>query len=412
MNLVSERRKVMVNRISLLTLSQVFFLLGVFFKQFYLFSSGDFQLGDLLLMCSFITLIFFHNHLSVILGKWDWLIITYVGCIFLINTIYIGIYGFDYDSAFFFHLSIIYYLFNLFVILTFRQLSQDDKFLEKLRKVLEYGLIIQLFVSLMGLGRYGSMRYMGTFNDPNQCGFYIFSSFLLIFLICHMTNKGMPFLWFIIAFYLIVKTASTGMMLGMCSLVLVYGLFVTTKMKRKIILRTLFSVFSIVLFLLLATFGFISLPDFITELDMYQRVASKIVSFGITSGGGSIHNLIVDRCWDRLIDYPEKILYGAGEGYFYRFPSERFTYNEIHSSLFGPLFYYGILPCLLWFTWVFKQLQGLKKELWGVYVALILESITLVNVRQPLFWCIFVLAGCYLAKEVADTEKAGKKNKE
>ena len=403
-----NQREAMVGKFSILTLSQVFFLLGVFFKQFYLFSSGGFQLGDFLLMCSFITLIFVHNHLKLAVAKWDWLIIAYVGCIFFINTIYIGIYGFDYDSDFFFHLSIIYYVFNLFIILTFRQLSQDDKFLDKLRKILECGLVIQLLVSLLGLGRYGSMRYMGTFNDPNQCGFYIFSSFLLIFLISHMTQKGMPFLWFIIAFYLIVKTASTGMMLGMCSLVFAYGVLIASKMERKIILRVLFSIVGVTFFLLLASFEIISLPESITELDMYQRVTSKIASFSITSGGG-IHNLIVDRCWDRLIDYPEKILYGAGEGNFYRFPSERFTYNEIHSSLLGPLFYYGFLPCLLWFTWVFKQLQGLKKELWGVYIALILESITLVNVRQPLFWCIFVLAGCYLAKEKNESGKGRQK---
>ena len=149
------------------------------------------------------------------------------------------------------------------------------------------------------------------------------------------------------------------------------------------------------------------MPSVFVNSAMYKRVFSKIWSFGVVSDAvqsDGIINLFVDRCWDRLIDYPTKIFYGAGEGYFNRFPSARYINNEIHSSILGPLFYYGIVPCTIWFIWIAKQLKGIKRELWAAYIALIVESVTLVNNRQPFFWMIFVLAGSCLVKNKFNSE--------
>ena len=342
------------------------------------------------------------------LGEKDGMILGFVGCVILINCVYIFIYGNSYPGDFRFHMSIFYYVYNLFIILTFRQLSRDIEFIKKLCHVFQAALLVQLFIAFSDLGRYGSMRYMGTFNDPNQCGFFVLASFLMIFIISQITKERHLFIWFAIAFYLIMRTVSTGMLLGMLVLLASCIFLKVSEFNIKFAMFFLFFSLSALLLIGLFSMGVIQLPESIVETTMYHRVISKINSFGIGSNitnpnSNTLRNLFVDRCWDRLLDYPDKVLYGAGEGYYHRFPSARFTNNEIHSSILGPLFYYGIIPCSIWFFWIAKQLKGLKRELWPAYFALLIESFTLVNNRQPFFWMIFVLAGSYIAKRGYDS---------
>lgn len=391
-----------------LNAAQGLFLLGVFLKQFYIFSSGSFQLGDFCFMGSFLLVIVFVLHGRITFVSGDALIARFVVCVVMINLIYMFIYGNDYLGEFRFHKSSIYYIYNLFIILTFRQFCSDIVFLKKLGRVLQLGLFVQFFVALIGAGRYENNRFMGTFNDPNQCGFFILSSFLLVFIISQITEEGHPLLWYMIAFYLVMKTVSMGMLLGMGVLLAMYIFLKISKFNRQS--AFVFIILAAVVLVLLTLYetGTLRLPSSITSTSMYQRALQKLWRFGfganaVSSGG--LRNLFIDRCWDRLIDYPFKILYGAGEGYYSRFPSARFTNNEIHSSILGPLFYYGIFPCSIWFTWTVKQLKGIKRELWAAYLALIVESVTLVNNRQPFFWMIFVLAGSCLAKAGFKAEK-------
>lgn len=358
-------------------------------------------------MGSFVLMLCFIMHFKVPVGEKDGLFFAFVGCIILINSVYMFIYGNDYPGEFRFHMSIVYYVYNLFIVITFRQLSLDIDFLRKLRLTFQAALIVQLVVAFTGMGRYGSMRYMGTFNDPNQCGFYIFASFLMIFIISHITKEGHPFIWYVVAFILIMRTVSTGMMLGMAVLLAVYVFLKISEFNKKSTIAFMIVAGGLLVIFALYSEGLIRLPDSIVNTTMYQRVIAKVWSFGVGSNAvnsGGLRNLFVDRCWDRLLDYPTKILYGAGEGYYNRFPSARFTNNEVHSSILGPLFYYGIFPCSIWFAWTVNQIKGIKRELWAAYLALIIESITLVNNRQPFFWMIFVLAGNFLAKGDYETE--------
>lgn len=402
-------------RVTSYGVASTLFLLGVLLKQFYLFSSGGFQLGDFCFMGSFVFLVVFYNKFRIPITGNDILFIGFVGCIIIINLIYIFIYGTNYPGEFRFHMSIIYYIYNLFIILTIRQFSNDKEFLTKLRRVLQLGLLIQFGVAVAGVGRYGSMRYMGTFNDPNQFSFFVFSSFLLIFVISTITKDGHPIIWYVIAFYLIIQSVSTGMLLGMLVLLISFIFIKLLELSRKSAILFVVTASVLLFFVILLYLGVVKVPESIEKITIVQRALTKILSFGIGTdgvGSGGFRNLMIDRCWDRLWDYPSKILYGAGEGYFNRFPSARYTNNEIHSSILGPLFYYGIFPCSIWFIWTVKQFKSLKRDLWCVYLALIVESITLVNNRQPFFWMLFVLAGSFLAKDKGAFENGNNPKKE
>ncbi|MDO5776280.1 MAG: hypothetical protein Q4P22_06635, partial [Eubacteriales bacterium] len=107
-------------------------------------------------------------------------------------------------------------------------------------RLLEFDIIMQLIILISGHGRifteyWGAIRYMGSFNDPNQLAFFMLMSILLVFELS--TDKGVyatartcsskknVLLSFIkvylpelitipIALFIIVMSKSTGIMLG------------------------------------------------------------------------------------------------------------------------------------------------------------------------------------------------------
>ena len=396
--------------ISVKRISQAFFLAGVFLKQFYIFRSGSFQIGDAMLMLSMLMLLFVRDRDHVKAKRQDFWLIAFVACTVLINGIYVVIYGFSYTADFHFHMSILNYIYVLLVALVFRQFCEDTVFLGRLRWVLQAAVLFQFVVCVLNLRpRYADVRFVGTFNDPNQCAFYLMSAFFLIYLISRITGKGIPWIWYVPAFYCIIETSSTGMMLGLivflglAVLLLVFGKSAKTGIALVVLAAVIFSTG------VLVVTDRIRLADDYQETLMYQRFMGKLASFGIEDGGSDeleMQRFVEDRSLEKLVKYPEKIFFGAGEGYYERLPaSESSIRQELHSSILGPLFYYGVIPCAMWFLWTAIQLKGIKRELWSVYLALIVECFTLVNNRQPFFWMIFVLAGSCLAKKHIQEER-------
>ena len=388
--------------VSVKRIAQVFFLLGVFAKQFYLLPSGSFQIGDALMMGSMLILLVFRDWQQLKLDKRDYWLVGFVLCVIFINGIYILIYGMDYQSDFHFHSSILNYVYILFIVLVFRQFCEDPVFLRALRWVLQAAILLQTVFCVLDITeRYAGSRLVGTFNDPNQCAFYLMSAIFLVYLISKMTGEGHPWLWFIPVFYCIIETSSTGMMLGVAIFFVLAVVFkiINRSVKSAIALLVVLCIVLGVVFLF-AT-GRVQLSEGITQSLMYRRIIGKMQSFGIDDGDHSVDldSFVHDRTLEKIVTYPDRLLYGAGEGYYDRLPAGGNDRQEIHSSVLGPLFYYGIIPCLMWFIWTGIQLKGIKRELWCVYLALIAESITLVNNRQPFFWMIFVLAGSCLAKK-------------
>ena len=143
-----------------------------------------------------------------------------------------------------------------------------------------------------------------------------------------------------------------------------------------------------VIFALLIITGAVQLPDSITEenrvYDKFERM------FDVESFTESLTNFAEDRCLFPLIYYPERILYGAGEGLGERYVG--LSRNEMHSTPLAILFYYGIIPWSLWVLWIVRKLKHVPRPLLCVYAALVIETFTLVNHRQPLFWVMLLLA--------------------
>ncbi len=366
-----------------LSFGHILFVLGIFVKQFYLLPSGNLQIGDIMLLCSFFWHFVIEKKGFLPIYKDEYYILGYFLFIAIINGVYCLVF-----REIGFIKATLYYVFNIMILLVFVVFIQQDKgvFLNALRKVLQCGLIMQLVIYLGGFGRwYASNRYEGTFNDPNQYGVYIFFSVLIIYIIgCVFEKKN--WLWILLGFVLILPSASMGMLVGYCAFGVSFFIISNYKTSPRRVIVVLVLLAVLVFLLIGIWFGFIKTPDFISELSIYKRFFEKLDRL---SGDSQVGSLLSDRGWERILDSPEYILFGSGEGKYDRFG----TNLEIHSSILGPIFYYGILPFSLFVCWCIQKLKGLEKNCYCVYVALLVESFFLVNTRQPMFWMIIAIAG-------------------
>ena len=263
-----------------------------------------------------------------------------------------------------------------------------------------------------GYGRWlDEYRYMGTFNDPNQLAFFVMSRFFILFVIYNHAKTGDwkekvgIFAAFSLTLFLVVQAASTGMLLGTAAFAvawLIYA-FVKDKSIKKlfVLLGTFF--FSIVVITVdeMKLFNF----SFLEGTSLLERLTEKINKMGGKSG---FEGYVIDRNLQAFFEKTYYIMWGAGEGAFDRF-TDVAKAAELHSTVLGLLFYYGIVPFIILMAWLKKNLKYAKSADWCVYLALFIEMLTLINHRQSSLWILFVLpAVMYCQKDNEKGKTIGK----
>lgn len=139
-----------------------------------------------------------------------------------------------------------------------------------------------------------------------------------------------------------------------------------------------------------------------TSYTLFSRIQQKLWKLA----NGNFYDLLYDRSAERLVLEPQYLLYGAGEGFFERFiPYDGFEQllspgvfdvfhvNEIHSSFFDVWFSYGIIPAAVLVYWIVRNVIRCDRAQRAAVLALLAESFTLMNCRQPFFWFVIVMAG-------------------
>ena len=375
-----------IERRNSIKISNLLFLAYWILKSFYTQSSGGLQIGDYVFCLSFFC--FFcetvkKRELGALIGK-DSLLFVYVCIVAFIN----GIYSIMYPSGGFLK-PILYFIFNFLVVVEFRYIAEDKKFLNKFFVATFLCIFIQVLVYLSGSGRwYGGLRYMGTFNDPNQLAFFVMSRFFIMFIIysrvCYENkiNFLLMVLSFVMGIFLIMQSASTGMLLG-------FGVFcvawlvnycIANRKNKKVILMILF-IACVVAFLGCGGDKLLFKDSFISD-----RLKEKLNKMSDSSGNG----FIKDRNLGAFFYKPYYILFGAGEGGFVRFIDVAAN-GELHSTILSLLFYYGIIPYCVLLVWIFRNLKKITILEFSIYIAIFIEMLTLVNHRQSSLWILFIL---------------------
>ena len=398
-------------------ISTSLFYLFILLKPLYLFPSGSVGMADVFLMLSFLTALLGKKQSGqgIRLFREDVPFYVFLGFVVLINGCWYVHYG---NREFL--LYTMYWVYSAAAIWTFRVLY-SHVFMRGVVLACGVNILVQAAVLFSGQGRYfheswGGSRFMGTFNDPNQFAFFLFTMFLVLFMAYCQRNRngsgdtrqqillqGMFFLMSALVLFLIGCSKSTGVFLGL--LVFFFVLlwqWLWDRMRHSG--RRLAWQLGVIG---LAVAGGILLwpsADFDiskTDYSLISRVQQKIWKLS----NGNLADLLYDRSAERLVLESHYLLLGAGEGYFERFipwgfearlsPGvfHVFHVNEIHSSFFDVWFSYGLIPMALLTYWIMKHAVRCSWRQRAAVIALLTESFTLMNLRQPFFWFILVLAG-------------------
>lgn len=356
---------------------QALFLLFLFCKPFYFLPSGSFQIGDSLLVFSFLVFAI-KNRKNKLWGKWIWQDKEYlffaIGAVFINQVCYLG-YG-DSFSLF----AGAYILYNYLVIVLFRRLASERRFLQQMEHICRLNLWIQCFLLVSGWGRYRfEHRYVGSFQDPNQMAFFVFAMLLLIYIIRIKIGEKKEGIWLdiFLSGILIYCSKSVGAALGFF---IFFICFLLSQRKWKGVFLVAVSVGVLFLFLFQA-----QLPG--DSYHLFYRIQEKL--YKIQADG--ISNFLSQRGIDRIWLYPWYLLWGAGDGAYTRFSKSWLVFQELHSTLPQLWFCYGAVPFFCILCWLYQNIKNVLPKYVGVYLSLFVESFVLVNSRQPFFWMILLL---------------------
>ena len=185
---INAPKVISTTELTVKNISLLFYFLFWLLKPFYLKSSGSLQIGDLFLGLSF-AFLWLGAGFSVNLRKIDNYFYLFFVSVCVINVLYFMIHL---ESAFL--TATLYYVFNFMVIYLYREFESTDNFYHNFARIMKINIIVQVVVYALGKGDwFWDVRYMGTYNDPNQLAFGILSTYCLLF--CISRKIKIKFLW-------------------------------------------------------------------------------------------------------------------------------------------------------------------------------------------------------------------------
>jgi len=309
----------------------------------------------------------------------------------------------------------LYYIFGFIVFVEIVTVFIENKelFLVRVLWLHLVMLAIVTFVSSLGLGRIdvmdvmsGGIRMMFAFNNPNQmanwaiwvavivsaCGWTIYRSWIpgLVALILSAVVVGLSLsrAGFVGIFIL----AIIYICLGIISLYQLVGK--QWQVDKKMILMIGKLLIVAVCFFLLVMFAYNILVHETTNINLLDTIINRILATDLKFELGI-------RAYDRLMHYPQYLIFGAGEGATYRFadkssiPKDWNIIYEIHSSWAGLLFNYGLIGFLLFALFLFVLIKRidfiwLKLFLLGPFFF----GFSNYNIRNWYFWVGIAIIYC------------------
>lgn len=370
-------------------MTNILLLLFILIRPFYVRASGQVQPADGFLMLYFFCTVYRDFKAEVLVPNIKKNKLFYIFLVFaiMINAFYHKVVPdprFLFSSLYLIYMGVVVYSYDSGI---------NKGLIDKIRYILYGNLMIQFLIYSSGLGRLyyelweeGATRYMGTFTDPNQFGFYIFIVLLFAYLTKH--EKADTYLFpitSVMGIFLVIQSKSLAAFLGLAVLYTLALLrFIGEKFRvNKVILCVM---------LFLTTTGvvyyFIPTSDFRiedVEYNTVNRIRYKIYNVIYADG---IKDILRERAAEKIINYPEYFIYGAGEGNYERYYPE--PVNEIHSSFINLFFSYGLIPFAILMGWFKKRLKGLNAVSLVCFITILIESMFLVNYRQALFWVLWI----------------------
>lgn len=268
-----------------------------------------------------------------------------------------------------------YYLYNValyYCVLTL--LSSRGAFaINILSKVITYSIcVIAVMVMALGasIGTYA--RELAFFNNPNQLGYWALLSVCCAATL-HLVNKmgkRHALISYLGGALLIVLSLGKAAMLS-AAMVFIY---VATR-------KTLYAVFTALAVIVLIIF---SGSQALFSAGLYNRVLPRLENIGHQTDDS-----LAGRGYDRIFEYPQYLLLGAGEGNLIeRFGSDP---SELHSTIGTVVFSYGVVGLLIFLRALFLICRCATPHSWALMLAPMLYGLTHQGIRFSVFWIFLAL---------------------
>lgn len=275
----------------------------------------------------------------------------------------------------------LYYIFNfcvfLYTLIVFRQNP------ERINQLTYYAvaaiIIFQFFYAPL-FGEVELLRNLGSFNNPNQLAYWsLLNMAILIILKRDQKFTLFDLMLFGMCIYLeSLSLSKAGMIITVLMTGTLFFLPNVPKYGRFLML------FGLLIFLIVQLFEPETFIRRFQQVDQVTKVVARIQNIGQESDDSA-----AGRGYDRLIKYPHYLIFGAGEGAFYRFGIGA---QEIHSGIATLLFSYGVTGFIFFCLFLWSVFNNLPKQYYLILGLIFLFGIPHQNIRFTYFWIFLALA--------------------
>lgn len=371
----------------------IFFSSYFIFTPFYFWKSGLPQISDIIMIFTMVIYIFINKMFIKI--KVDNLPIIKAALYFITYLTFINlIWMFVMDDSMSLGRVSLYYIFNYLILVMFLTLytQYGAKILSIIYKSITISIYIQLLIFIIN-GGYTGVRMTGSFNNPNQLGYYaLITTTILIYLTQKIEIESVWFILSIISTTLLVSASLSSTAIGaylFLIMIFIFSKIDNLKLKRNFVLS-----FIIIIILILY------LKNYTSFFENSQMIAG--LNARLKTVSGKTDRLVTERGYNRIIDYPEYWIFGAGEGKYLK----RFGIASEFHSLFGNIqVSYGLIGTILFsrVLWLSFKQNFLNKII--VFVPILIYGVTHNSIRSGLFW---ILLGLFAVDQNKETNIQGK----
>jgi hypothetical protein len=238
-------------------------------------------------------------------------------------------------------------------------------------------LVLQaLALSVLGIGEGRATLFFG---NPNQLSLFALLA-LAYLLLLHSTARASGVVLAIgmaTAVALILVSLSKAAMVSAVVMLALSLLYLPVRIRWMLRMRPI----AIVVLPIAVVVFFLYFRD---ELALVNTVLDRLADIGI-----SADDSLTGRGYSRILEWPQYLLFGAGEGLTERF-GVRF---EIHSMFGTLLFSYGLPGVMLVLALLTVTARRAPKQFIILFVPVLLYSMTHHPMRQPMLWALLLFIG-------------------
>jgi len=355
---------------------------------FYLFSSGQPQISHMILIAifGFVFWLMLPRFFDTI--KENKTVMLFMIYIIYVNTSWLII---TYNTSFI--TNTLFYIFNVLLFYS-TYLLYSEKFIsgKNIRTAIFFTLLLQ-FVFLASSGLDFNARNMLFFNNPNQLGYFAIAIVNIYFIlgVNHEKTRDRAetiqnIIVYLLAFILVLFSSSKA---SLVSYLLILMLVFYVELIKRVTSWKLFISF---------IFGVALVVILFINIDTIMTMAENTALFNRTVNTGvESDDSLAGRGYDRIIQYVEYTLLGAGEGDFNRFTLSH-HHGELHSTLANILFSYGMVGFAIFISF-FINFRFYISKIFFYMSPILLYGLSHNGIRSPLFWIALALSLIYSKKE-------------